>query len=151
MGDSKPSIDELLEDIGAYIRKRMIMDQKELPRHNWRTIHQTKAHEIKKAIIDLKPIIEEAAMSVSTQKGRLGRRGYLSLSQKVTILLVLRVLGSSTRNMAYMLMLFSSLSGIYLSYKTIQRLYSDNETYTALFTLREMLYSGYIKGRSAAL
>jgi transposase len=59
----------------------------------------------------------------------------LNIDQKLRLLLISQLAGKSNRMMAYMTKLFSVITGIDRSYKTIERLYSDDEVEAALFNL----------------
>jgi len=63
----------------------------------------------------------------------------LKPNEKLRLILIHQLFGKSNRNMSYMLMLFSLMTGIDVSYKTIERLYSDPETEAALFNLLILL------------
>ena len=51
-----------------------------------------------------------------------GRPSSLTLEQKVKLLLIKQLVGKSNREFAYMLEIFSMISGIDISYKTVERL-----------------------------
>ncbi len=59
----------------------------------------------------------------------------LSLDQRVKLLLIKHLVGESNRMFANMLDIFSMLSGIDVSYKTVERLYSDDEVIMAIHNL----------------
>ncbi|MEM3192572.1 MAG: hypothetical protein QW292_10915 [Candidatus Parvarchaeota archaeon] len=50
------------------------------------------------------------------------------------LLLIKQLVGESNRMFASMLDVFTIVSGINISYKTIERLYSDEEALMALYT-----------------
>ncbi|EQD74883.1 ISA1214-6 transposase, partial [mine drainage metagenome] len=58
----------------------------------------------------------------------------LSLEQRVKLLLIKQLVGESN-----MLAIFSMLSGIDVSYKTIERLYSDDEVLIVLHNLHVLI------------
>jgi transposase len=55
------------------------------------------------------------------------------------ILLLKHLIGKSNRNMACMTVLFSWVTGISISYKTIERLYSDDQVNIALYNLHQLI------------
>jgi len=83
-------------------------------------------------------LIKESAGSIHMYK-RAGRPSTINLEQKVKLLLIKQLVGESNRMFTGMLDLFSLLSGIDISYKTIERLYSDNIVNMALHNLHVLL------------
>ena len=63
----------------------------------------------------------------------------ITLEQKVKLLLIKQLVGKSNREFAYMLEIFSMISGIDISYKTVERLYSDELVMMALHNLHVLL------------
>ncbi len=61
----------------------------------------------------------------------------LTLEQRVKVLLIKQLVGESNRMFAGMLIMFSLLNGI--SYKTIERLYSDEEVALAIHNLHVLI------------
>ena len=93
---------------------------------------------IKKAIRILAPITEEATRTLFFYREK-GVRPLLKPNEKLRLILIHQLFGKSNRNMSYMLTLFSLMTGIDVSYKTVERLYSDPETEAALFNLLMLL------------
>ncbi len=89
---------------------------------------------IKHAIKIVTPITNEAVNCLVFHRGR-GNKPALKANEKLRLILIHQLFGKSNRNMSYMLLLFSLMTGIDVSYKTIERLYSDVETEAALFNL----------------
>ncbi len=105
---------------------------------DWRTQEQRLAYKIKTAIRNIEPLVEEAVNTIKIHKEQ-GRTSELSLKQRVILLLLKELFDRSNRNMASMLDLFSLLSGIDVSYKTVERLYSDPEVEMALHNLHMLI------------
>ena len=105
---------------------------------DWRTQEQRITHEIKGAIRNIEPLVEEATSVIKVHREK-GREPELALKQKVIMLLLKELFDRSNRNMASMLDLFSLLSGIDVSYKTVERLYSDPEVELALHNLHVLM------------
>lgn len=105
---------------------------------DWRTYEQQLTHRIKHAIRNIEPLVDEAVQSIDTHRER-GREPELTLKQKVLLLLLKELFDRSNRNMASMLDLFSLLSGIDVSYKSVERLYSDPEVEIALHNLHVLI------------
>jgi transposase len=89
---------------------------------------------IKKVIKELTTITNEATRNLKIYRGR-GRRPQLKPNDKLRLILIHQIFGKSNRMMSYMLLIFSLMTGIDVSYKTIERLYSDEETEIALHNL----------------
>ena len=88
----------------------------------------------RKAMKNLNPIIEKATRTLRFYRGK-GDKPTLRVDQKLRLLLLSQLAGKSNRMMANMTKLFSLITGIDRSYKTIERLYSDPEVESALFNL----------------
>jgi transposase len=57
----------------------------------------------------------------------------------VELLLIKHFIEKSNREMANMLVIFSILSGINTSYKSVERLYSDEKVFMALLNLHSLI------------
>ncbi len=68
-----------------------------------------------------------------------GKPESLTLEQKVKLLLIKQLVGESNRVFANMLDLFSMVSGMDVSYKTVERLYSDDMVMMALHNLHVLI------------
>lgn len=109
-------------------------------KRDWRTYEQRLTERIKGAIRDLEPLIDEAVSSLKIVRGETrGKPCELSLKQKVILILVHRLVGKSNRGMCCMLALFSLLSGVDISYKTVERLYSDDIVILVLHNLHVLV------------
>lgn len=107
-------------------------------KRDWRTYEQQLMYKIKEAIRNLEPLVEEAIAAIKIEKGQ-GRNSELTIKQKVILLLIKKIFDRSNRNMSSMMALFSLLSGIDVSYKTVERLYSDPEVDMALHNLHMLI------------
>ena len=87
---------------------------------------------------ELEPLLKEASCNIRVANKR-GKKFQLSVKQKTTLLLIKHFMGKTNRPMAGMLCLFSLLSGINVSYKTVERLYSDDEVEMALHNLHILI------------
>lgn len=119
-----------VKEIDQHIRKEYIESHPENER-DWRTYEQLFSKRIREAIKALDPLIHEAVSTIRIEP-RTGRPDSLTLEQRVKLLLVKQLVGESNRMFANMLDVFSMLSGIEVSYKTVERLYSDEEVIVAL-------------------
>jgi transposase len=84
------------------------------------------------AMKELPSLIKKSTANLHFYRGR-GDKPSLKIDQRVRLLLISQLAGKSNRMMAYMTELFSIITGINKSYKTIERLYSDKEVEIALF------------------
>jgi Transposase len=108
-------------------------------KRDWRTYEQMDAERIRDAIKSLDPLIHEAVSAIHVDYSGPGRPSSLTLEQKVKLLLIKQLVGKSNREFAYMLEIFSMISGIDISYKTVERLYSDELVIMALHNLHVLL------------
>lgn len=116
--------------------------KKEHPREkrNWRTYEQEFARRTKACFREMEPLVEEAVSSIKIVSGEnRGNEPKLTLKQKVLLLLLKHFCQKSNRTMEWMLVLFSMLSNVDVSYKTIERLYSDEAVKLAVFNLHALL------------
>lgn len=126
-----------LRDIDNFLLEQY-KENKEEKKRNWRTYEQRLAHRIKTAMGNLSSLVEEATTSIKIYKKK-GRKSDLTLKQKVTLLLLKELIEKSNRSMASMLAIFSLLSDIDLSYKKVERLYSDTEVEMAIYNLHILI------------
>lgn len=109
-------------------------------KRDWRTYEQRVAKRLKIAFKELKPLVYEAASSVKFTSGETrGIKPLLTVEQRVLSLLIKHIIGKSNRNMASMFTVFSLLSDIDVSYKTVERFYSDPETTIVLHNLHALI------------
>jgi transposase len=90
------------------------------------------------AIKEMPSLIEKATTNLKFYRGR-GDKPSLKIDQRLRLLLISQLAGKSNRMMAYMTEIFSVITGINKSYKTIERLYSDGEIEIALYNLWQLL------------
>ena len=91
-------------------------------KRDWRTYEQRLTQRMRAAIRELEPLIEEAISSLKiTGAEKRGRKPELTLKQKTVLLLLKHLFDRSNREMSTSLVAFSLLSGVDVSYKTIER------------------------------
>jgi transposase len=109
-------------------------------KRDWRTYEQRVAERLKVAFRELKPLVHEAASSIRFSSGETrGAKHSLTIEQRVLALLIKHVIGKSNRNMSAMFVVFSLLSDIDVSYKTVERFYSDEKVIAVLHNLHILL------------
>ena len=107
---------------------------------NWRTYEQRVAERLKTAFKELKPLVHEAASSIKLVSGETrGAKPILNAEQRTLAVLIKHLVGKSNRNMAAMFVIFSLLSDIDVSYKTVERFYSDPEVIMVLHNLHVLI------------
>ena len=107
---------------------------------NWRTYEQRVAERLKTAFRELKPLVHEAASSIHFVSGETrGAKPILNVEQRTLAVLIKHIVGKENRSMAAMFVIFSLLSNIDVSYKTVERFYSDPEVIAVLYNLHVLL------------
>jgi len=130
-------IRDKIKEIDEHIKKEYVAAHPKEER-DWRTYEQQFSKRIKEAMASLDPLIHEASSSIKIES-KPGRHDALNLEQKVKLLLVKQLVGESNRMFTNMLDIFSMISGIDVSYKTVERLYSDEEVIMALHNLHVLI------------
>ena len=102
-------------------------EEKPEKKRDWKTYEQRHYARIKACFAELSSLVKEAVDSIKIVKTeKRGNEPKLSLEQKINLLLLKQLCIKSNRNMAGMVILFTCLTSIDISYKTIERLYSDH-------------------------
>ena len=130
-------IKDKLHELDSILSKKYVLEHPKKER-DWRTYEQEFAQRIRMAMEDLDPLINEAVSTIRIVPGA-GHPHSLTLEQRVKLLLIKQLVGESNRMFANMLAIFSMLSGIDVSYKTIERLYSDDEVIIAVHNLHVLI------------
>lgn len=109
-------------------------------KRDWRTYEQRVAKRLKIAFKELKSLVHEAASSIKfIEVETRGAKPKLTVEQRVLALLSKHIIGKSNRNMVAMFTIFSLLSDIDVSYKTVERFYSDPEAIAVLHNLHILI------------
>lgn len=115
-------------------------EQHPTTKRNWRTYEQRVAERLKVAFKELKPLVHEAASSIQFVSGETrGAKPALNVEQRTLALLMKHIIGKSNRTMSSMFVVFSLLSDIDVSYKTVERFYSDSEVIAVLHNLHALI------------
>ena len=115
-------------------------EEKSEKKRDWRTYEQQLANRIKTAIRELEPLIDESISTIIAVKFETrGRKSKLSLKQKLELLLIKHLVEKSNREMSNLLVIFSLLADIDISYKFVERLYSDGEVLIALMNMHSLM------------
>ena len=134
---SSYDIQSKLEDINVYINEKYKLAHPKNKR-DWRTYEQQFSSRVSTAMKMLDPLIHEAVSTIHIERAA-GHPYLLSLEDRVKLLLIKQFFAKSNRMFSNMLAMFSMLSKIEVSYKTIERLYSDPEVMLAIHNLHILL------------
>ena len=126
-----------LEEINDILGKQYAPEHT-VKERNWKNYEKEFPERIKTAMRELDPLINEAVSAIHVLLGP-GHPHSLSLEQRVKVLLIKQLVGKSNRTFSSMLVIFSMISGIDVSYKTIERLYSDDEVILAIHNLHILI------------
>ena len=121
-------IRETVEDLD-FIKKKYKLTEVRSDKRDYKTYEERLARRLLAVNKELTPLIKKAIDSIEkVRRERRGRPPTYNLELKVKILLLKHLVGWSNRQMAYMMALFSFLSPSFtnISYKTVERLYSDD-------------------------
>ena len=92
---------------------------------DWKTYEKQWAQRLRTALKEVKTVIDQAEKRVRIKPKHFGRPPKAQVKQKVLILLAKDLAQFSGRKMANLLPLFSLFDDVDVSYKTIERAYSD--------------------------
>jgi len=105
------------------VYKKEYSNEKE---RDWRTYEQRLSKRMREAARQLKPVIDESYSMIKIKKtDKRGAPPKLSPDKKAMIILLKSLFQLSNREMANFLAFFSMLTEIDISYKTVERAYSD--------------------------
>jgi len=131
-----------IRDLTKILDDIVVQYKEEHPKikRNWRTYEQQVAERLKTAFRELKPLVHEAASTITFVSGETrGKKPILTVEQRTIALLIKHLIGKSNRNMSSMFVIFSLLSNIDVSYKTVERFYSDPEVIAVLYNLHILI------------
>ncbi|MFW6283603.1 MAG: ISNCY family transposase, partial [Minisyncoccales bacterium] len=125
----KRKLKELDEFLLEKYRKEISFKRRNEPGYDIRFVRR-----LKTAIRSLRPLIQKATKEIVISRDK-GAKPKLTLEQKVTLILLKQLIEKSNRMMEGLLDLFLMILGFDISYKTIERLYSDKDVWVALCNL----------------
>lgn len=129
-----------IKSLDSYLLKkyrRAAKKEAKLKKKNYARYEKEYMRRIKTVIKEIDSFIIEAC-NIEVYHGK-GKPPKLTLVQRLRIFLIKQLIDKSNRNMAYMLDIFCLVIGIDISYKTIERLYSNEELKLSLYNLHELL------------
>lgn len=121
---------EILEVLDDCYTENFKDKEMEYPYSEW----ERKRHVVKKRLKKLPSLIRQACQSINREESKTGRPEKLSLEQKVMLFLYARLMRKSNRGMEEAIILLNPF-GCDVSYKTVERLYSDPLVKMALHNL----------------
>lgn len=92
---------------------------------DWKKYEKEYAERLRYVARELNTLAKSAIKSIHMDASHFGRPAKFSLQQKVVALLLKSIFEEHNRPMAGLMSLFGAFCGIDVSYKTIERLYSD--------------------------
>lgn len=115
-------------------------DEQPIKKRDWRTYEQQYYLRLRICFAELYPLVKKAVKSIKILKTeKRGNKSKLSLDQKVILLLLKQICIKSNRSMAGMVVLFTCLTSIDISYKTIERIYSESLVQMAIYNLHILI------------
>ena len=119
---------EVLEEI----KEECFSEEKDkYPYTEW----EQKRERVKQRLRDLPRYVDQAAEKIRFVKPKAGQRKKIDVRKRTMLFLFTRLMNKSNRDMEDLLVLFEPLFGVKVSYKSIERLYSDPEVKTVLHNL----------------
>ncbi|MCK5458322.1 MAG: ISNCY family transposase, partial [Thermoplasmatales archaeon] len=106
-------------------------DEQSYPYAEW----EQKREKVKQRLRDLPAYVEQAVDAISFEKRGAGRPKKVDLVRRTMLFLFARLMNKSNRDVEDLLGMFEPLFGATVSYKSIERLYSDEEVKTVLHNL----------------
>ena len=113
----KLDLDKLIE----YYREKYSVKTE----RDWEKYEREYRNRVTTAVQELRPIIREATATLVGNVKHIGRPPKVSIEDKIILLLLKDIFDTSNRKTSRLLPLFDGLSKLSLTYKTIERLYSD--------------------------
>jgi len=122
---------KVLEEEKEKIRKENEEKGDDYPYGKW----ERERKEIVERLQELPDLVEEAASKIEVERPNRGRKQKLDPAQKTMLFLFARLTEKSNRDMEAILSLLGPVFDVNVSYKTIERLYSDEEVKMVLHNL----------------
>ena len=106
-------------------------DEVSYPYAEW----ERKREKVKQRLRDLPVYVEQAAAMIDFAKPKVGQQKKIDVVKRTMLFLFARLMNKSNRDVEDLLGMFEPLFGVTVSYKYIERLYSDEEVKTVLHNL----------------
>lgn len=119
---------------------REYKEQKQDAKKDYKTYEEKFIIRLRTCFEELQPLINEAVTSIKIiETEKRGAKRKLTLQQEVMLLLLQKLFQKSNRSMSLLLVVFAWLNNIDISYKTIERKYSDPLVQIAIYNLHRLL------------
>jgi len=122
---------ELVEVLEEVKEECFSEEKNKYPYTEW----EQKRERVKQRLRDLPRYVDQAAEKIRFVKPKAGQKKKIDVRKRTMLFLFTRLMNKSNRDMEDLLMLFEPLFGVKVSYKSIERLYSDPEVKTVLHNL----------------
>ena len=122
---------ELVEVLEEVKEECFSEEKNKYPYTEW----EQKRERVKQRLRDLPWYVDQAAEKIRFVKPKAGQKKKIDVRKRTMLFLFTRLMNKSNRDMEDLLMLFEPLFGVKVSYKSIERLYSDPEVKTVLHNL----------------
>lgn len=122
---------ELVEVLEEIKEECFSKEKNKYPYAEW----ERKREQVKQRLRNLPRYVDQAAEKIRFMKPRAGQRKKIDVRKRTLLFLFARLMNKSNRDMEDLLVFFEPLFGVKVSYKTIERLYSDSEVKTVLHNL----------------
>lgn len=119
--------------------KRECLGKRPEHKRDCRTYEQMEEERIRNAMKSFDPLIHEAITAMRIDDSGSVEPPVLALEQEVKLPLTEQLVGRSNREFVYVLELFSMVSGIDISHKTVERLYSDELVMMTFYKLHMLI------------
>jgi len=107
---------------------------------DYKTYEEQFKSRLKTCFLELEPLVKEAVDGIKTiETEKRGAERKLTLKQEVMLLLLQKLFQKSNRSMSLMLIVFTWLNDTDISYKTIERKYSDSLVRIVIYNLHVLL------------
>jgi transposase len=127
---TKKFVRDLLDVLDEMVEEIRQEEKEKYPYAEW----ERKREIVKERLRKLPEYVGEAVAMIRIEKGA-GRPKKVDLEKRIMLFLFARLMNKSNRDVEELLELFEPLFGFKVSYKTIERLYSDEEVKMALHNL----------------
>jgi len=119
-------------DVLEEIRENVLpKDEQSYPFAEW----ERKREKVKQRLRNLPVYVEQAACMIKSSKPKVGQSKKLDVVKRTMLFLFARLMNKSNRDVEDLLGMFEPLFGVIVSYKYIERLYSDDEVKMVLHNL----------------
>lgn len=136
---------ELLEVLDELKEEMFRKERSKYPFSEW----ERRREVVKRRLRNLPELVKQAARNLEVTRIGAGRPKELGAVQRTMLFLFVRIMNKSNRDVEELLELLEPLFGFKVSYKTVERLYSDDEVRLVLHNLFVLLLEESVSGSFA--